>query len=105
ALDLFGSRIFMLDVALREVNAPIKTIFDASNYLNPTNLGIMLTHKLFLLTTIYAQLWVEKFYKKKNTWINLKGNSWTCLPYCMTTGWSMHIKTVLTSCKALFLRN
>ncbi|KAL5659714.1 hypothetical protein ACJX0J_032877 [Zea mays] len=41
--------VFMKDMqGAREVNAPM--IFDASNYLNPTNLGIMLTR-----TTIYAQ--------------------------------------------------
>uniref|UniRef100_A0A0A9G9S1 Uncharacterized protein n=1 Tax=Arundo donax TaxID=35708 RepID=A0A0A9G9S1_ARUDO len=41
----------------------------------------------------------------KSTWIDLKDNSWTCLPYYMTTIWWMHIKTVPTSCRALYLHN
>jgi len=36
---------------------------------------------------------------------NLKSNLWTCLPYCMTTTWRMHTRTVLTSCKALCSHN
>lgn len=64
--------------------------------------GCKYIHFVNCIMCMYALFW---YFPLLHRFRDLKDNLWTYLPCCMTIVWWMRTRTVLTSCRALYLRN